>query len=234
MAERIRQFKAQFPDGSLQSVGEPKMMSAGDKAFVVYCAAAYRTPDDQRPGIGWAWEPVPGPTPFTRDSELMNAETSAWGRAIVALGFDTKHVASSNEVENRQQFVAPETSGAEDSTSSFVQTSASAPEEPPSGADEQRAAPQPSAPEEPPVAAAERPADPATLRILKETVETLQKGFPSPDPTHSYWDDVRAYMIGQFAKNESKKLTEAEAVELVLHMEKRLVEAQRQETIPFG
>lgn len=84
-----------------------------------------------------------------------------------------------------------------------------------------------------PGSAAERPAQPGTLRVLKETVEALQKGFPSPDPTHSYWDDVRAYMIGQFAVNESKKLTEAQAQELVLHMEKRLIEAGQGEEQPF-
>jgi hypothetical protein len=108
VAERIREFKAQYPDGSLQTAAEPKMFSAGDKAFIAYSAYAYRTPDDPRPGQGWAWEPVPGPTPFTKDSELMNAETSAWGRAIVALGFQTKQVASAEEVRNRQDFVPPE------------------------------------------------------------------------------------------------------------------------------
>lgn len=101
VAERIREFKERFPEGSLQSVRAPELVTAGEKTFVVYAAAAYRTPDDPRPGIGWAWEPVPGPTPFTRDSELMNAETSAWGRAIVALGFETKKIASAEEVRNR-------------------------------------------------------------------------------------------------------------------------------------
>jgi hypothetical protein len=34
----------------------------------------------------------------------MNAETSAWGRAIIAVGAsDAKRVASANEVRNRQQ-----------------------------------------------------------------------------------------------------------------------------------
>jgi hypothetical protein len=32
----------------------------------------------------------------------MNAETSAWGRAIIALGFPTKKIASAEEVRNRQ------------------------------------------------------------------------------------------------------------------------------------
>jgi len=54
-----------------------------------------------------ASEPVPGKTNFTRDSELMNAETSAWGRALIAVGAaDAKRgIASANEVRNRQQAV---------------------------------------------------------------------------------------------------------------------------------
>jgi hypothetical protein len=66
-------------------------------------AYAYRTPDDQRPGTGLAWEPCPGKTPYTKDSELQNAETSAIGRAIIMVGAsDAKKVASANEVRNRQ------------------------------------------------------------------------------------------------------------------------------------
>lgn len=102
VAQRIQDFYAFYPDGRLTSDEEPRLFHVGDKTFMAYCAKAYRTPDDQLPGVGWAWEPVPGPTPFTRDSELQNAETSAWGRAIVALGFETKHIASANEVRNRQ------------------------------------------------------------------------------------------------------------------------------------
>jgi len=105
VAERIATFHETYPEGSLEPADpyEPfRMVDAGDKTFCVYTAAAYRTPDDKRPGIGVAWEPVPGRTPYTRDSELMNAETSAWGRAIVALGIPTKRIASANEVRNRQ------------------------------------------------------------------------------------------------------------------------------------
>lgn len=103
VAERIRQFKAAYPDGSLQTWAEPQIVQAGDKTFVMYAAAAFRTEHDDRPGVGWAWEPVPGPTPFTRDSELMNAETAAWGRAILALGdFAAKRIASRDEVVSAQ------------------------------------------------------------------------------------------------------------------------------------
>jgi hypothetical protein len=104
VAERIVEFRTKHPDGSLQQQALDFKEVAGGW-WVVYTAAAYRSPDDPRPGIGTAWEPVPGKTNFTRDSELQNAETAAWGRAIVAaLAADTKRgIASAEEVRNRQQ-----------------------------------------------------------------------------------------------------------------------------------
>lgn len=103
VAERIEQFYAKYEDGRLTSDVNPYVVTVGDSAYIVYIAKAYRTPDDPHPGVGAAWEPVPGKTNFTRDSELMNAETSAWGRAIVAVGFASKGnpIASANEVRNR-------------------------------------------------------------------------------------------------------------------------------------
>jgi hypothetical protein len=101
VAERIKKFKDAYPEGSLQDWRAPYLQEAGDKTYVVYAAAAYRTADDQRPGIGYAWELVPGPTPYTKDSELMNAETSAWGRAIAALGFEVHNgIATKQEVQS--------------------------------------------------------------------------------------------------------------------------------------
>jgi len=109
VATRIIEFREKYPTGSLQSWKDPyvievKMPDNSIKSYMVYSAAAYRTPDDQLPGVGWAYEPIPGPTNFTRDSELQNAETAAWGRAMVAaLAVDTKKgIASSEEVRNRQ------------------------------------------------------------------------------------------------------------------------------------
>ena len=112
VAERISEFRDRYPDGTLQPVlpdvpyrivqaqGTDKNGEVIQQTFVVYVAAAYRTPDDPRPGIGTAWEVFPGRTPYTRGSELMNAETSAWGRAIIAVGAaDAKRgVASRQEV----------------------------------------------------------------------------------------------------------------------------------------
>ena len=102
VASRIVEFRGKFPDGSLTQVDLQFLNFAG-KDWVVYTAAAYRSPEDQNPGIGTAWEPVPGPTRFTKDSELQNAETAAWGRAMMAsLAVDArKGIASSEEVRNR-------------------------------------------------------------------------------------------------------------------------------------
>jgi hypothetical protein len=107
VASRMREFFEKHPEGSLRpwNPDEPyQVVSIGDRTFIAYTAQARRTPDDPNPGIGTAWEPFPGRTPYTKDSELMNAETSAWGRAILAVGAaDTrKGIASREEVRNRQ------------------------------------------------------------------------------------------------------------------------------------
>lgn len=106
--ERISEFKEKHPDGSLRPLDESRpfwVETIGERTFICYAAAAWRSPDDTAPGVGMAWEPFPGRTPYTRDSELQNAETSAWGRAIVAtLAADAKKsIASRDEIENRRR-----------------------------------------------------------------------------------------------------------------------------------
>jgi hypothetical protein len=100
VATRIGLFYDRYPDGRLVTVEHGFYTGATD--FVWCRANAYRTADDPHPAVGTAWNPIPGPNPFTRDSELMNAETSAWGRAIVAAGIPSKKVASADEVQARQ------------------------------------------------------------------------------------------------------------------------------------
>jgi hypothetical protein len=95
--ERIIAFKAAHPEGSLQA----EIHTLTDK-LVVMKAYAYRTPDDERPGVGWSSLQIPGATNFTRNAEVENCETSAWGRAIAALGFEVKRgIASKQEVANK-------------------------------------------------------------------------------------------------------------------------------------
>jgi hypothetical protein len=103
VAERIQAFYEKFPEGVLRRESmDFRTLKVGDteRTFVIYKALAYREPGDKLPAQGTAWEPFPGPTPFTRDSEVQNAETAAWGRAIAALGIEThKGVATAEEVE---------------------------------------------------------------------------------------------------------------------------------------
>lgn len=134
--QRIQMFKEKYPNGSLQPANLEKPYSiekVGDRTYIVYVAAAYRTPDDPRPGVGSAFEVIPGLTTYTKDSELMNAETSAWGRAIVAvLAMDSmRAIASLDEVRNRQperekaQSNSPASPTAESDVVSFLDRPAS-------------------------------------------------------------------------------------------------------------
>ena len=100
VAERIRLFYEKWPDGRIVTM-KFAVEIVGDRPFALCHAQAYRTPDDPRPCSGTAWEPIPGPTPYTKDSELMNAETAAWGRAIIAAGIPSKKIASADEVKAR-------------------------------------------------------------------------------------------------------------------------------------
>lgn len=102
VATRLAEIRLIYPELSLQQV-RCELIEQGGQLGWLYVAAAYRNPDDTRPGMGTAFEPVPGKTPYTKDSEIMVAETSAWGRALVAIGADTKNgVASLDEVKARQ------------------------------------------------------------------------------------------------------------------------------------
>ena len=98
VAERIDAFVAKHPEGSLQS----EIVELTESRVTVK-AYAYRSPDDPRPGIGHSSLDIPGKTSFTRGSEIENAETSAWGRAIASLGFEVKRgIASREEARNKQ------------------------------------------------------------------------------------------------------------------------------------
>ena len=106
VAERIRLAKELYPEMSLQPANPLVPFTIEEiqgVTYIIYVAAFYRDPMDATPGIGVAWEVVPG-TGMTRGSELMVCETSAWGRAIVAgTGMATKKIASKEEVRQAQQ-----------------------------------------------------------------------------------------------------------------------------------
>lgn len=103
---RIRQLREKHPHAVLRpyNPAEPfRIVEIGGREFIIYTAVCYRTPDDPMPAIAVAAEPVIGSSSFTRNSEVMNAETSAWGRCIMAaLAVDEPHIASREEVQNRR------------------------------------------------------------------------------------------------------------------------------------
>jgi hypothetical protein len=112
VAERIVEVRGDakrvYPQGSFQpwdKANPYRIETIGGQTYIAVVAAFYRTPDDPCPGVGMAYEVVPGKTQFTRGSELQNAETSAWGRALVAaLAADTKRgIASAQEARGREQ-----------------------------------------------------------------------------------------------------------------------------------
>jgi len=97
--ERVRLFYERHPEGRL-CTGEVRVTREPDDVPRVWVQAlAYRDPADIHPGVGWSWMLLPGTTPYTRGSEIENVETSAWGRAIGALGIGiAKSIASADEV----------------------------------------------------------------------------------------------------------------------------------------
>lgn len=101
--ELLRRFFDRYPDGSLQA-SEPDVVELDGKRFLAVTVTAYRNPADDRPAVASAWEPWPGRTPYTKDSEAMNAETSAAGRALrfLGLGVGAEPIATVEDVQRRQ------------------------------------------------------------------------------------------------------------------------------------
>lgn len=104
--ERIRLFYERHPDGRLVTAEVIPSAEPDDRPRVWVHAKAYRTPDDPQPGDGWSWLELPGATPYTKGSEIENAETSAWGRAIGSLGIGiAASIASRDEVQSKAEDV---------------------------------------------------------------------------------------------------------------------------------
>jgi hypothetical protein len=97
VAERVQKFSEKYPTGSLSfEVVEWRDLPTHGMV-VIGRAFAHREPGDPSPGVGWAMEFVPGRTNFTKGSEVQNLETSAWGRAIAALGIEVQRGIASRE-----------------------------------------------------------------------------------------------------------------------------------------
>lgn len=100
--DRLRMALDTHP-GLIVQEDQPQILEVADRLFLLCRVTVYRRHDDPMPMIAQAWEPLPGRTPYTRDSELMVGMTSALGRALGYMGFGiSKSIASANEVKNRR------------------------------------------------------------------------------------------------------------------------------------
>ena len=100
--DRVRTFLDAHQEGSIVC-DPPSVVEIGGQTFVASTARVYRSPEDPCPVQASAWEVFPGKTPYTKDSEAMNAETSAVGRALGFLGFGIDgSLAAREDVQRRQ------------------------------------------------------------------------------------------------------------------------------------
>lgn len=101
--DRILELFSKYPDARIQNT-VPGIVQFDGREWWIVTTTIWRDPSDPIPVIASAAEPK-GTTPYTRDSEMMNAETSAIGRAILLVGGigirPGGGMASANEVRNR-------------------------------------------------------------------------------------------------------------------------------------
>jgi hypothetical protein len=98
---RFAALLAKWPELRIKE-HRPEIITVGDKTFISVTMQAWRTPDDPLPCQATCFEPFPGKTSFTRDSEQMNASTSCLGR-LAGLMMSFPKMASLEEVINRQK-----------------------------------------------------------------------------------------------------------------------------------
>jgi len=99
---RLKLALEKWPELRVQETGYT-VEKLGETLVLGCEVRVWRDPSDPLPSIATASEPLPGKTPYTRDSELMVGFTSALGRALGYMGIGlTSSIASRNEVEARQ------------------------------------------------------------------------------------------------------------------------------------
>lgn len=107
VATRRRMAVEVWPDLRIVE-GAPEVITVGDSMFVQVTVTVHRSPDDPMPTSATCWERVPGRTPYTRDSEMMNCATSALGRALGYMGVGViNSLATRDEVALRTDVDAP-------------------------------------------------------------------------------------------------------------------------------
>ena len=99
---RLAEALKRWPDLRIQET-KPVIVTVDNQQYVEISCTVWRDSTDLMPTVAYCWEPIPGRTPYTKGSEMMNASTSCLGRALGFLGMGIgKSIASRNEVQARQ------------------------------------------------------------------------------------------------------------------------------------
>ena len=99
---RLAEALKRWPDLRIQET-KPLIVTVDNQQYVEISCTVWRDSTDLMPTVAYCWEPIPGRTPYTKGSEMMNASTSCLGRALGFLGMGIgKSIASRNEVQARQ------------------------------------------------------------------------------------------------------------------------------------
>ena len=99
---RLAEALKRWPNLRIQET-KPIIVTVDNQQYVEISCTVWRDVDDILPMVAYCWEPIPGRTPYTKGSEMMNASTSCLGRALGFLGMGIgKSIASRNEVQARQ------------------------------------------------------------------------------------------------------------------------------------
>ena len=99
---RLAEALKKYPELRIQE-SKPIIVTVDNQQYVEISCTVWRDCTDLMPTVAYCWEPIPGRTPYTKGSEMMNASTSCLGRALGFLGMGIgKSIASRNEVQARQ------------------------------------------------------------------------------------------------------------------------------------
>ena len=99
---RLAEALKRWPDLRIQET-KPVIVIVDNQQYVEISCTVWRDSTDLMPTVAYCWEPIPGRTPYTKGSEMMNASTSCLGRALGFLGMGIgKSIASRNEIQARQ------------------------------------------------------------------------------------------------------------------------------------
>jgi hypothetical protein len=99
---RLAEALKRWPDLRIQET-KPVIVTVDNQQYVEISCTVWRDCTDLMPTVAFCWEAIPGRTPYTKGSEMMNASTSCLGRALGFLGMGIgKSIASRNELQARQ------------------------------------------------------------------------------------------------------------------------------------